>query len=555
MPKTSATISFGLIDVTAKPDTTVTASDKQSFIDVQDLALDGVCPVPSATLEKDYWKLDGSYEPFPDSPQNTSWGIWSNSMSDENGIFSVPPVIELSFQNIHKTAGLTFEFCPYGNNYCNHMLIQWYLDDAVIKEAEFYPAAWRCEYRCTVEKYNKLIITFYSTNEPYRYLKVQNIQHGINEYFSEDEIETASVLEEVDISALELSVNTLEFRLRTVNDDFDIFNPKGLYNLLQKKQQLCVEGYVDGGLINFGYFYLDNWNDDEGETELTAQDAIGIMSNTTFKGNIYEGVKALNVIDEIMNDAGFGYSVDSRIGDMKISGWLPICTHREALQQVAFALGAYVDTSRGGMVRIRFGADEDVIYNIGMDRKAVGSSATLKEYISGVSITEHSYVLGTTVEELYKGNLYAGDNEITFSEPSVVTAVSGGTLKESGVNYCIVNMTADGEVIVKGKKYTDNTSVITVNADTVAAGEKENIKTVTDATLINNKNSLYVAQMLLNSYQKRIEQNLSFVLNRETVGSNASVEVYKDYFKNAVITKLETDLVNGFVTKAVVIGE
>lgn len=555
MPKTSATISFGLIDVTAKPDTTVTASDKQSFIDVQDLALDGVCPAPSATLEKDYWKLDGSYEPFPDSPQNTSWGIWSNSMSDENGIFSVPPVIELSFQNVHKTAGLTFEFCPYGNNYCNHMLIQWYLDDAVIKEAEFYPAAWRCEYRCTVEKYNKLIITFYSTNEPYRYLKVQNIQHGINEYFSEDEIETASVLEEVDISALELSVNTLEFRLRTANDDFDIFNPKGLYNLLQKKQQLCVEGYVDGGLINFGYFYLDNWNDDEGETELTAQDAIGIMSNTTFKGNIYEGVKALNVIDEIMNDAGFGYSVDSRIGDMKISGWLPICTHREALQQVAFALGAYVDTSRGGMVRIRFGADEDVIYNIGMDRKAVGSSATLKEYISGVSITEHSYVLGTTVEELYKGNLYAGDNEITFSEPSVVTAVSGGTLKESGVNYCIVNMTADGEVIVKGKKYTDNTSVITVNADTVAAGEKENIKTVTDATLINNKNSLYVAQMLLNSYQKRIEQNLSFVLNRETVGSNASVEVYKDYFKNAVITKLETDLVNGFVTKAVVIGE
>lgn len=555
MPKTSATISFGLIDVTAKPDTTVTASDKQSFIDVQDLALDGVCPAPSATLEKDYWKLDGSYEPFPDSPQNTSWGIWSNSMSDENGIFSVPPVIELSFQNVHKTAGLTFEFCPYGNNYCNHMLIQWYLDDAVIKEAEFYPAAWRCEYRCAIEKYNKLIITFYSTNEPYRYLKVQNIQHGINEYFSEDEIETASVLEEVDISALELSVNTLEFRLRTANDDFDIFNPKGLYNLLQKKQQLCVEGYVDGGLINFGYFYLDNWNDDEGETELTAQDAIGIMSNTTFKGNIYEGVKALNVIDEIMNDAGFGYSVDSRIGDMKISGWLPICTHREALQQVAFALGAYVDTSRGGMVRIRFGADEDVIYNIGMDRKAVGSSATLKEYISGVSITEHSYVLGTTVEELYKGNLYAGDNEITFSEPSVVTAVSGGTLKESGVNYCIVNMTADGEVIVKGKKYTDNTSVITVNADTVAAGEKENIKTVTDATLINNKNSLYVAQMLLNSYQKRIEQNLSFVLNRETVGSNASVEVYKDYFKNAVITKLETDLVNGFVTKAVVIGE
>ena len=186
MPKTSATISFGLIDVTAKPDTTVTASDKQSFIDVQDLALDGVCPAPSATLEKDYWKLDGSYEPFPDSPQNTSWGIWSNSMSDENGIFSVPPVIELSFQNVHKTAGLTFEFCPYGNNYCNHMLIQWYLDDAVIKEAEFYPAVWRCEYRCTVEKYNKLIITFYSTNKPYRYLKVQNIQHGINEYFSED---------------------------------------------------------------------------------------------------------------------------------------------------------------------------------------------------------------------------------------------------------------------------------------------------------------------------------------------------------------------------------
>ena len=68
--KTAINISFNLVDVSAKSDAVPGISDKQSFIDPQDLTLEGVYAPKSATLETDYWKLDGSFETFSDSPED-----------------------------------------------------------------------------------------------------------------------------------------------------------------------------------------------------------------------------------------------------------------------------------------------------------------------------------------------------------------------------------------------------------------------------------------------------------------------------------------------------
>lgn len=550
-------ISFGLVDVTAKPDTTAAITDKQPWIDPQDLSLEGVSAIPAATLEQNYWKLDGTFVPFPDKPENSTWGVWSGSMSGEDGAFATPIVLTLTFRENHSSIGLSFEFNPHGTtDWCNDLNIQWYNGAALLVSRDFQPDKWRYACMEAVENYNKVVITFRSMSKPYRYLKVQNILHGITKEFSDSEITQASILEEIDPTSATLSVNTLDFKLHSQDEDFNIFNPRGIYNLLQKKQQLSVEGNRDGQIINLGTYYVENWeSESDNIIRISAQDAIGVMDGAYFAGGIYNNVTAGNLLETIMTDAHFGYSLDSTLASVPVSGWLPRCTHREALQQLAFAIGGYVDTSRSGTVNVWVLSDASTSNKelIGRDRKWLGTKVRLKPYVSGVSVTEHNYTMDTAASELFKGTLETGDQEILFSEPAANLTVSGAVLKESGVNHCVVTVSTAGEVTVSGKKYIDNTRIVTKKSDQILAGEKENILEVTGATLVSD--GAAAAERLFSYHQRRIEQEMNFVLGNEKPGSLVSIETSEAVWRDAVMESLDIDLTGGFAAKGVAVGE
>lgn len=555
---TELSVSFNLVDVTAKGDTTATITDKQDFIDPKDLALEGVYPIKAATLETNYWKLDGTFETFPDHPEADAWGIWSKSLSNEDGSFDSPPVLTLTFQSNHSAIGIGFEFNPHDNSYCNDLNVKYYNVSTLLSDANIQPDNWRYSYNNKVENYNKMVLTFRSMNKAGRYLKVQNIIHGVVKVFDNDMITQASLLEEVDITSSELTINTFDFKVFSKDDDFNIFNPGGVYNVLQKKQQINLEGVIDGVQKGFGTFYLDEWKSEANKImNFSTVCGVGVMDGTYFYGGIYENIATKDLVEEIMNSAGFGYMIDESLQNIQLTGWIARCTHREALQQVAVAVGGYVDTSRSGSVKIRHLPDINGLYTeLGRDRKHVGTTATLREYVTGVNITEHNYILNTdSVVKLYESSLEAGMNEILFSSPVSITTISGATIQEQGVNHCIVSVASAGTVVIRGYKYEDNTKVVSYKMAELPAGEKENIKEVSKATLISSSNSLEVAKRLFDYYQMRIEQGLTFVVGDEIVGGVANIEIAEGQYRKAVIEQLQTDLMGGFVTKATVIGE
>lgn len=559
MPVTSADIGFGLFDVTAKADTTVTASRKASFIDLQDLTLDGVYPPKAATLETDYWKLDGTFDVFPDEPENTTWGYWSPNLSGSTGSFALSTYIILTMGSLHESIGISFEFNPYDNSYCDYLRIRWYRGSTVIDSGYYRPDNWRYTVSNKVTNYNKIRIDFYSVNKAYRYLKIQNIAHGEYQFFSSADVISASILEEVDLTSTELSVNTLDFSVYSQDERFNIWNPSGLYDLLQKKQQLVVDGWNNGVLVPFGNYYVDTWEAEDVIMSISATDAIGVMDTTLFNGGMYTAETVLNLVDEVMTDAGFGYTVDTEIGAKTLTGWIPRCSHREALQQIAFAAGAYVDTSRGGMVAVR-AIDETIRGELGRDRKFTGSRATLKSYVSEVDLTVHQYVVGPNATDLFNGDLPLGESEVAFSKPGLYASIDleestgAGTVTERGVNYCKVNITTAGTIVIRGRPYEDNTTIQRAQVPEMEAGEKEGIINITDATLISDSNAEEIAERLLEYYQLRVTQDLSFVLGNEVPGGGVTVETEEDVWRDAAVLKLETDLSGGFITKAVVLS-
>ena len=57
---TSARISFGIFDVTAKADSTPAATDKQPWVNINDLKQDELTQPTYATLEGNQFILDGT---------------------------------------------------------------------------------------------------------------------------------------------------------------------------------------------------------------------------------------------------------------------------------------------------------------------------------------------------------------------------------------------------------------------------------------------------------------------------------------------------------------
>lgn len=338
-------------------------------------------------------------------------------------------------------------------------------------------------------------------NKPYRYLKVQNIMHGILKSFANDDITKATILEEVDLSSRELSSNALEFSVVSDDEDFNIFNPKGVYSLLQKKQQITVEDSADGIDANLGTFYVSDWeSENENMFNISAVDAIGVMDGTYFNGGYFD-TTAGELAEIIMNDAGFGYSIDNSLTNIAVKGYLKRCSHREAIQQLAFAIGGIVDTSRSGTIKIIKVPDfsGEAIYSIDRERYEENPKIRLRAYVNGVDVAEH-----------------------TFTQ--------------------------------SGDKYEDSVSIVSARLSDIEAGEKENIISIEGAFFVSPGTGQEAAQRVLDYSQKRIEQELFFELGQEKPGALVSVEVSKNTFRNAVIESMEIDAMN-MTAKAVAVGE
>lgn len=552
---TETKVTFGLVDVTAKADSTPTATDKQTFADLDDLKLDTVTPLKVATFETDFWKLDGTFSLFPDTPSSYEWGYWSLSMSDSNGDFTVPPVMTITFTTNHTSSGLTLYFDELNSDYANSVNIKWY-DSAgtLLDDQNFTPDT--TVYFCdnSVTDYRKIVITFNSTNKPYRFLKLYNIAYGEIKLFGSSDIVSANIVEEVNVLSSEISINTFNLRLHSNDALFDILNPQGVYEALQQKQPLTVTETVNGVIKQMGTFYLDEWeNDTENTVKLTGIDLVGIIDKTTFKGGIYSSETVANIIDEIMDSADAEYDLDSSYSAVTLSGWVPICTHREALQQVAFAIGAIVDCSRGNKIYI-YPISDTTVSNIPSSRKFLGQKVTLKPIVTGVEVTAHNYTEDTTSEEIFNDTLTTGTHEIQFDEPYHDLSITGATISESGANYAILSVSSGGTVILNGQKYIDSTKIFSVYMSGLPANEKTNVLKVKDATLVSNSNGQTTAQRIYDYYQKRYKYEGQIILDSEEVGSTYTIDSLNSQKIKGVVESLEIDLTGGFLAKAVIAG-
>lgn len=348
-------------------------------------------------------------------------------------------------------------------------------------------------------------------------------------YIFSDDDETLRNGNEYQITSLiadELQADTIELEVKCNNKDIVVFTENA--PLQYYRENILRSTYYVQSIKRIGG---DKYT-------ISADSAMGLLMKRLHVGGIYTGQAVKEVVNEICGNIPI--LVKTVFADTKLYGWLPYCkppksSARNNLAQVLYAIGAALTTDNNGVLRVEPLWD-GTSSSIGETRLYFDGSVKTEKPISAVTVTEHQYIAGTDEKELFSGTSQQGDI-ITFSEPMHSLTATGFTLLESGANYAKIS---SGSGSLKGKTYIHNTRLVT---QTVTENAAENVKSVTDATLVSLVNSSAVAKRLADYYKCRETITNGIVSGQEKPGH--VVSVYHPYDKqmvSACIVSLDTTM-------------
>lgn len=483
--------------------------------------------------------LDGASDFLPENGL-ADIGFISERLSDENGDFVEPIVIEFISSETFSSAGLTLRFDEIKNIYPTHIRIDWYNGDMLLDGADFNPTS--SNYFCNkkVEFYNKFVITFYSLSVPFNRLILNHVEYGLIAEFGANELRSAKMIQEIDPISTSVPINPF---------DFTIDSKKNIEFSFQKRQPIEV---IFNGEKRATAFVKSAKRKSKTIWDIHAEDHIGLMDSAYFKGGIYSNKNAVGLIDEIFSVAKVPYGVESGFGDIVVSGYIPYTTCREALMQVIFAIGAAADTSNSDKVNI-FALKKDITQEISSRRIMQGQSFEDETRVTAVELMSHSYNETSETLVAYEAEKSGTGNNIfvSFTEPLHDLTITSGSIVESGVNYAIIN--ANSGCTLTGKKYEHTTVIHRKDNPLVLSTDIENVISIEDATLISSNNIDKILLLCYNYIVNTEKINMKIIDGKTNINTKVGdlISYETEYLgkKTGRIIRQSFSLVGGMLVK------
>lgn len=477
-------LEINYIDAPEGAQEAMTASGENGNVIADDeLIVSGARDVAYATLEPGVWRLDGTRRLLSETSEV---GWWSCERSGEDGRFEVPPVITLKLPVPYSSTGFTFTFSPSTDQWCNEIHVSWYNGQNLIIEKTYYPNEANWILNETVESFDQVKFQLMATNCPGHYAKIQRIEIGRTILFGTGELTSVRLVNEADPSLCVLTADTM---------DFHIVDSQERELIPQENQRVEL---IKNGTLHAVQYIVSSTRDGKNQYKVSCQSAIGLLEDS-FLGGMFEDAPLEEVVAKILGN--WPFEIHPHFNGITVTGYLPVCTQREALQQLAFAVGAIISTK--GDAKIRFLPVPAVTTaKFTPSEIFLGGSVKTSPRVAKVQVTSHAYVAADTEQILVQDETINGENVlITFDAPHHSYTIIGGEITDSDVNW--VTITADGKVTIKGKDFTHNTVVHTKRNPAAVAKEQSNYIPVSEVTLINSSNVAAALNRLFSVYQLR----------------------------------------------------
>lgn len=402
---TGARISFGVYDGTAKDEASYYAASgsAQSWVDYSEIK-DGLSPDEDPdefgryiSGEPGVYRLDGSSRLFPGTPAGCHLGYWSASMSGSNRLYPTSPMLSCRFASLHTSIGITIHFD--GTTHLSAFTVRWLYNGSVKSSVDVAGNTLQTVFvENHVEGFNGLQVIATLTDEPYRYVKIQEIDFGQKVVYDGETLVSASVIEEADLSGGSVPANSLRFTVIDLNHRLNPVNPDGIYNYLKKGMPLTVEFLRDGTAYPGGVYYLDTWEGtNTGTAKLTAEDVIGLKADESYASAFYaegDGFTMGQLLADVLAVCGIPGSVDPTIGAEVCQGYIPETEAREAISHICVASGGFARTGRDGSLLVSSLPEADPAVTLGEGDILGEPTITKTDAVTGVFVEVYRYVVG-----------------------------------------------------------------------------------------------------------------------------------------------------------------
>lgn len=403
--KCSMNIVFELIDISAA-ETAVPSATDECIISKLEQTHNRQTEVSKkyATLENDYWMLDGTFLlPDENTIQEEETGWWSDQLSSSTGSFSSPPALEFEWDTNHSSAGFVIYFDGASNEYAKRLRVRAYNSEGrQIKSKIVTAASCICEVDMAVENYRKISIEVLNTSKPFRRARISEVVFGFVKTFDNTNIISSTL--DYSLSDTAESLPTSELTLTIDNSDaaWNMGNPKGIYAYLQQTQPLDVSIDIDGHSFSMGRFYFTKASaeDNAMTAKITANDKIYWLDKAKFYGGsdgewtLEQAINNVIATSEIDMEISLPQALKTRL----VRAALPAdCTCRSAIQLLAQSACCTCYIARDGKLTFFDTLEYEWCgEELSLDRVMSNPKITVSEEINTVDLTvANPYVEGS----------------------------------------------------------------------------------------------------------------------------------------------------------------
>lgn len=358
--ETKAEIQFDFVDTTAKEETVPNFSTQAVFSKGNQILNDNTKKsIKIATLEKGFWKIDGTFMNLGYKDiSNEEIGFVSDVISNDNGVFETPPIIAFNFTTTHSSIGLTLFFDDLTNNYAKKMRIKFYNNSTLLSDKVIENNKIRCIYANRVENYNKIEIEFLESSLPHRRIRFLDIIFGIVQIYEDEQIVNCNLTREFNPFSENIPSHELSFEIDNLSKEFNLINSSGVYAYLQKRQLVTVRmGVVLENkateFVEMGKYYLNEWETKNLIVTLKAKDSLSFLEEVIYRNSTIQSKSLKEFAIEILNNANISeYILDDSLSTITANTSISETSVKELLKQIAIASNCVIFVDKSNRINI-----------------------------------------------------------------------------------------------------------------------------------------------------------------------------------------------------------
>ena len=463
-----------------------------------------------ATLETDFWKMDGKFR----LPEKASDGTVSNcgdngwvsdNLCDENGDFAVGnrPSLIIKFECSQpiNIVGLHFVFFAYCGEYPTNFDVKVtttdnavytisdiaadnYIFDLDFSRSEIKDSAGAdasALFGSGFVNIKEITVTIKKWCKGNRRARIDEIEFGQDRVYDSNMLIDAEETRVINAVSTELPISNFTFTVLDKEMLFDSENPANLIQFLTMRQPIEVEWIQETEgedvVVKSGTYYLKEWNDTDSRREykITAEDLIGFMDEPYNKGTLTldgngkiqaQKVKTLvkNLFDDLFPpSSGLNDKLDcDAIGDdVEIIAPLPLklnnqqCTYKDCFMMLAQVAGCVITTDNAGKVvfkklsrnYVSGGTDTPLQYKI--PTSVVFDNpprSNLKSALKQVQVNYYSYKWDGDITN----QLYSGKTVFSTGEKYNFEMPNGGLVNKITIGSHVINVAGKSFITEQG---------------------------------------------------------------------------------------------------------